>query len=149
MQAEIQRFADRWSEFAVEGQVIQIRGESILFRPRAATRGFWLFLEGQRPMPPIGPVRVIVNPAVFDCKRIIPRRGAAVKTPVIEQRKDELERLVGKLARYDGDGRNFVLNIGFPVVISLLEECREIRRARPGEILELELAPPALGHLVA
>ena len=32
MQAEIQRFAERWSECAVEGRVIQIRGDSYRLR---------------------------------------------------------------------------------------------------------------------
>lgn len=148
MQAEARRFAEQWKHCAVPGHVIQIRGESILFKPRAATRGFWLFLQGQEEMPGVGPVEVVVNPAVFDCKRIIPHHGDSVKVPVIEYHGDELERLRGRLTAYDGGNRGFVLDLGFPVVVSLLEECQEIRRARIGEILDLELAPPAQGHLL-
>ncbi len=148
MQAETRRFAEQWRHCAVQGLVIQIRGESILFKPRTSTHSFWLDLQGLDEMPIVGSVELVVNPAVFDCKRIIPRHGDSVKVPLLECHSDELDRVRGRLAAYDGESLYFELDLGFPVVITLLEACQEIRRARLGEILELELAPPAQGHLV-
>jgi hypothetical protein len=146
MQAEQRRFAESWSDAVVPGTVIQIRGESILFKPRAATHPLWLFLGGEDP-PPVGDAQVIVNPAVFRCKRVILRRGEAVKVPRLEFHNDELEGARGHLRSVDEAARCFVLDVGFPLVVSLLENCQELLRARPGEILELEFAPPAQGHL--
>ncbi len=148
MQAEARRFAERWGHCAVAGSVIQIRGESILFKPRVFTRSFWLHLEGQGEMPAVGEVQVVVNPAVFDCKRIIVRRSGDVKLPLVDDHDDELEHLRGRLVEVSPAGDGFVLDIGFPVVITMLDPCRELDRAREGEILDLELAPPAKGHLI-
>ena len=148
MQAEARRFAERWRQYAVAGKVIQIRGESILFKPRVFTRSFWLHLKGQGEMPAVGEVQLVVNPAVFDCKRIILRRSGEVKVPLIDDHGDELEHLRGRLGEISPAGDGFVLDIGFPVVITLLEPCQELDRAREGEILDLELAPPAQGHLL-
>jgi hypothetical protein len=148
MQAEARRFAERWRHCAVEGRVIQIRGESILFKPRVFTRSFWLYLKGQGEMPSVGELQLVVNPAVFDCKRIIVRRTGDVKLPLIDDHGDEMEHLRGRLGEISPSGDSFVLDIGFPVVISLLEPCHELDRAREGEILDLELAPPAQGHLL-
>lgn len=146
MQAEQRRFAELWASALVPGSVIQIRGESILFKPRSGTHPLWLFLGGQAP-PAVGDVQLVVNPAVFDCKRIIPRHGASVRVPWLEFHKDELEGARGRLLSVDATARCFVIDLGFPVVVTLLEPCEELLRARPGEILELEFAPPAQGHL--
>lgn len=146
MQAEQRRFAESWQDAVVPGSVIQIRGESILFKPRAGTQPLWLFLGGQA-SPAVGDVQLVVNPAAFDCKRIILRRGESVRVPWLDLRKDELEAARGRLLGANEAAQAFVLDLGFPVVVSLLEPCREFVRARIGEILELEFAPPAQGHL--
>ncbi len=148
MQAEACRFAEQWKHCAVEGHIIQIRGERILFKPRTFTRSFWLNLKGLDEMPDVGDVQLIVNPAVFNCKRIIIRHSGDIKLPEIDDHEDELEHLRGRLGEISSSGQSFVLDIGFPVVISLLEPCRELNRARGGEILDLELAPPTQGHLL-
>ena len=148
MQAEARRFAEQWKHYAVEGHIIQIRGESILFKPRVFTRGFWLYLKGHEEIPSVGELQLVINPAVFDCKRIIVRRSGEVKLPLIEDHDDEMEHLRGCLIETFTSGGGFVLDIGFPVVVTLLEPCQELDRARIGEILDLDLAPPAQGHLL-
>lgn len=146
MHAERRRFGEQWRDAAVPGTVIQIRGESVLFKPRAATHPLWLFLDGAA-APPVGEeTQLIVNPAVFECRRIIARRGETVKVPQLDYHKDELERARGRFVRLAEGEQVFVLDVGFPLVVSVLQECQELRRARPGEILEMDFAPPAQGH---
>ena len=60
MQAEQRRFAEVWASALVPGSVIQIRGESILFKPRSGTHPLWLFLGGQAP-PAVGDGRGILG----------------------------------------------------------------------------------------
>lgn len=146
MHAERRRFGEQWREAAVWGSVIQIRGESVLFKPRSATQSLWLFLDGPGSPPAIGELQLVINPAVFDCKRIIPRHGESVKVPCLSFHKDELERARGRFERMAEGEQAFILDVGFPLVVTLLQDCQELRRARPGEILEMTFAPPAQGH---
>ncbi len=146
MHAEKRPFAEQWRDAAVWGTVIQIRGESVLFKPRTATQALWLFLDGPEPPTAGAETQLVVNPAVFDCKRLIPRHGESVKLPSLTFHKDELERARGRFSRLAEGERAFVLDVGFPLVVSVLQDCQELRRARPGEILEMDFAPPAQGH---
>jgi hypothetical protein len=146
MHAERRQFGEQWRDEGVWGSVIQIRGESLLFKPRPATQPLWLFLDGSL-LPAAGAeAQLVINPAVFDCKRLIPRHGESVKLPCLSFHKDELERARGRFVRLVEGELVFVLDVGFPLVVSLLQDCQELRRARPGEILEMDFAPPAQGH---
>lgn len=146
MHAERRRFGEHWRDAAVPGTVIQIRGESVLFKPRAGTHPLWLFLDGAAAPPAGEETQLIVNPAVFECRRIIARHGGSVKVPLLEYHNDELERGRGRFESLAEGEQVFVLDVGFPLVVSVLQECQELRRARPGEILEMDFAPPAQGH---
>jgi len=150
MISESRPFPETWLEWAVPGEIIQIRAErNLLFRPRVSTRYFWIYLQkSQEITPSVGAARAVLLSAVVRCRRLFPRRGHRLKVPVLDLHGDEIEKARGKLLCQAGDQRPFVLDLDFPLLVDLLENCPEILKARPGDVLEIELAPPLLAYLL-
>jgi len=147
MQPATRSLADAWAEWAVQGVVIQIKGDNILFRPRASTQPFWLYLGTACDRPPgIGTCELVIHPVIFHCHRLVIRRGQMPRVPHLDFRADELERCRGRLVSKSPQSDSFVLDLGFPVVVGLLQECEEFERAEEGDILEMEFAPPTQAY---
>ena len=96
MQPEPRSFTDAWREWAVPGEIIQIRQESsVLFRPRVSTHPFWLYLgAGEASGMKAGPTSLVIQSAVFNCRRLFPRRGEEIKVPILDFHEDEMEKEV-------------------------------------------------------
>ncbi len=149
MQPKAKSLTEAWGEWAVPGEIIQIQGDNVLFRPGVSTRPFWLYLAEGSPHPEaVGVANFIIQAAIFNCQRLFPRRGEEVKVPDLSYHSDELERARGRLLRVGEVDGSFVLDLGFPVVVDPLEQCPELGRAQEGDILEAELIPPTRAYLV-
>lgn len=147
MQPVTRSLADAWADWAVPGVVIQIKGDSVLFRPRASTRPFWLYLGSACDRTPgIGACALVIHPVIFNCQRLVGRRGQMPRVPHLEYRSDELERCRGRLVSKSPHSDSFVLDLGFPVVVGLLQECEDFDRAEEGDVLEMEFAPPTQAY---
>ncbi len=136
-------------EWAVEGEIIQIARDRVLFRPRVATRPFLLTLdENGEKEPAIGAAQLIILPATYHCRRILPRRGEPTKPVELGFHGDEIEKARGRLLARIEEPQLVILDIGFPVVVEELEPCPELVKAQVNDIIELELAPPTAARLI-
>ncbi len=129
-------------QWAVEGEIIQIVRDSILFRPRVSTHPFRLLLDGTKRPDAIGPATLIILPAAYDCRRIVAKRGIKPKPIGITYHGDEIESVRGRLLARLESPAVAILDLGFPIVVEELEPCPELARSQPDEMIELELAPP-------
>ncbi|MCP4549955.1 MAG: hypothetical protein GY835_26150 [bacterium] len=143
MKAAPKKYSNVWHKWAIPGEIFQIIGAKFLFRPSVLTKGFWLYKdENEKKKIKVGKTHLVIIGAIFSCERIIPGRGEAVKAPQLTYRGDDLEVVRGRLLQHcDTDG-NFVLDIGFPIVLTQLEKCPELSHTRIGDIIEIELIPP-------
>jgi hypothetical protein len=149
MMTEPNRVAEACRAWAVEGEIIQIARNNILFRPRVSTHPFRLELDsGGDREPAIGPATLIILPAAFECRRLLPRRGESPKRPELGYHSDEIEFARGRLVARLENPDLAILDIGFPVVVEQLEPCPELGRAQIDDMIELEIAPPTRATLL-
>ena len=135
--------------WAVEGEIIQIARDRVLFRPRVATRPFLLTLDGNGEMEPaIGVARLIVLPAAYGCRRVPCRRGETPAPMTLGFHGDEIEQARGRLLARVEIPRLVIIDIGFPVVVEELTPCPELERAQLNDMIDLKLAPPTLARLL-
>ncbi len=138
-----------WGRWAIPGEIFQIIGAKFLFRPSAITKGFWLYkAEGETRKIKVGKTELVVQAAIFRCERLIPARGEQIKIPQLTYRCDNLELVRGRLLQHCDAKGNFVMDIGFPIIVNQLEICQELSHTRIGDILEVELIPPTQGLFV-
>ncbi len=136
-------------EWAVEGEIIQIARHRILFRPRVSTRPFLLALDANGAgEPAIGPAELIILPAMYQCRRILPRRGEALRPVEVSFHGDEIEQARGRLLARLEAPEVAIIDIGFPAVVEQLEPCPELGRAQLNDIIELDIAPPTRAKLL-
>lgn len=134
---------DAWKKWAVMGDVIQIQGVKFLFKPQVSTHPFWLYpAADQRRTARIGRIALIIQADIFSCDRIIPIRGQIVKVPLVQYRGDELEAAKGRLLQHCDTHGNFLLDIGFPIIVKQLDVCTELDHTRIGDIISIEFVPP-------
>jgi hypothetical protein len=140
---------DRWRQWAITGEIFQIRNRDILFSPLADTRTFWLYLDRSvRKTPLIGKCELVLTPEIFNCKRLIVRRGETIQAPLLDIQDDHLKLVRGYLQQLPDNQGAFILDAGFPMVVKPLDPCHELDRAQLGEVLEIEPAPPIGAYLV-